>query len=135
MTAAAMLAAGPAPLVLVPGNAQPLLTGVHSGSRPCVHLLSDTIPMLVLFSRDTLAGLNFQPRITAKPSPVIASRTGDILTISFDHIGPILARSHIRRDGRPRHTYRYQLQPVILPSQTEPDPHTVAGMLIEDGHR
>jgi hypothetical protein len=92
-----------------------LLSAVHRSnrSRPCVHLLGE-LPAVVLLRRDALGRLNFQPRITAEPSPVIAARAGAVLAVSFDCIGPMTHRSahHGLPDGRLRHTFRYKLDAV-----------------------
>lgn len=90
-------------------------------SRPCVHLLSDSVPDVVLFGRAALSRLTFQPRVTAAPCPVIASRTGDLLTISFDRRGPVKYCHHT--PGTPGHVFRYRLTAV--------DANTVAGTLTE----
>lgn len=76
-------------------------------SRRCLHLLGEP-PTSFLLSREAVGRLNFQPRVCPAPSPCIASRIGDVLTIEFDAAGPANNRSH-RQKVTPL-KYRYQLR-------------------------
>lgn len=78
-------------------------------NRACLHLIGDA-PASFLLSRMAVSRLNFQPRVCTGPSPCIASRSGEVLTIEFDTSGPVNNRSHRKRVTPLR--YRYQLHAV-----------------------
>ena len=94
----------------------PAWSVVHEpGSRPCVHLLADAPPPVLMLDRAAVAGLNFQPRVCPAPMPCIASRIGDILTIAFDKRGPI----HGGASHAPKRTtmrWHYHLKPTDNPN-------------------
>lgn len=88
---------------------------VHEpGSRPCVHLLADAPPPMLMLDRTAVGRLNFQPRVCPAPMACIASRIGDILTIAFDTAGPIYGgASHAPKRTTLR--WHYHLNPTDTP--------------------
>lgn len=104
-----------------------LRSGIHHpGGLPCVHLL-DRPPLRLLFRRDALARLNFQPRVCTPPGPCIASRCGDILTLAFDSEGGVIDGGHHHQ--QPWLRYTYQLHQVRWSGSDTVDPDRVVGVL------
>lgn len=78
----------------------PIPTLIHEPDcgMPCVHLVGE-MPSRIIVDRAAVGRLNFQPRITRPPQPVIAARRGDTLILSVNMLGK-LDRSHA---GQQRH--------------------------------
>lgn len=96
--------------------------------RDCIHILNQPPDRLVLDS-DIVAALNFQLRLCPPPSPCIASRVGDIVTIAFDAEGPATGGSpHYLRP--PRFRFRHRLHPMRWANATSPDQHHILGVLL-----
>jgi len=95
----------------------PATASHDDGARPCIHLLG-RMPRIILVSAAPVLALNFQPRIcsTFGPHPIIAARTGSVLTLSVDIIGPIRTthpnRGRRIRDHRIFHHWRFVLNEI-----------------------
>jgi len=92
-------------------SAKPLPTMMHDVGLPCIHLVA-TMPRVIVVSRGPVKRLNFQPRITCEPRPVIASRRGNVLILSVDLIGPLGTVHPARtktRDYRLTHRWFFEL--------------------------
>lgn len=80
---------------------------------PCIHL-TGTMPHTITVDRVAVARLNFQPRITPHPHPVIAARRGNTLILSVHLVGPLGIRHphrgmNRRRDRRLTHHWYFDL--------------------------
>lgn len=81
---------------------KPLLQSGHrSGrSRRCIHRL-EPMPQNILFGADWCAQLTWCATICGNKHPVIASRKHDVVTCSFDVLGPIVTDNGYRCEHRP----------------------------------
>lgn len=75
-----------------------------------MHLLGGAVPDVLLFDWAAVSRLNFQPRITPPPWVAIASRRGDLLTVSFDRVGPVQFCHH--SPGTPGRRFHYRLTEI-----------------------
>lgn len=92
---------------------QPLPTQAHEPDcgGTCIHLIGD-MPHIITLNREAVSRLNFQPRITAAPQPVIAARHGNLLVLSVHMIGPLATRHRGRGmngDRRVTHHWYFEL--------------------------
>jgi hypothetical protein len=77
--------------------------------RACVHVPSP-LPHTMFFSTSWLAQFDWRSVIVERDYPCIASRTGDILTMAFDAVGPVTGCRNKCRDV-PEHRWAYRLHP------------------------
>lgn len=106
---------------------RPLPTQIHEPDRggPCVHLLGE-MPRVIAVDRESVGRLNFQPRFTRPPQPVIAARRGDTLILSVDMLGPLATRHPNRgmKDADRRVTHHWYFDLV----ECADDPNILTGV-------
>lgn len=102
--------------------------GQHCGhtrggaARICVHRLCD-MERTTLFGQEWVAQLHWWATMIAGRNPVIASRTGDVVSLMFDVIGPIKHGAY-RCQGvghdKPKHKFIYQLHRIQFWDEENP---------------
>jgi hypothetical protein len=93
----------------------------HRGNqRPCIHTMEPPAQGQFI-GIEWACQLNWQPTVytLSTSTPVIASRTGDIVTLAFDQTGPIEGCSGALRPLQDVNRWHYRLFPMQFEDDTE----------------